>query len=65
MVEDHYKEGGLGEAVLSAVAEQRNIVTKHLFVPKLPRSGPPNVLLDMFGINARHIVEATNNILKI
>lgn len=65
VVEDHYKEGGLGEAVLSAVAEQRNIVTKHLFVPKIPRSGPPSVLLDMFGISSRHIVEATNTILKI
>lgn len=65
MVEDHYKEGGLGEAVLSAVAEQRNIVTKHLFVPTVPRSGPPSVLLDMFGINTRHIIEATHKILKV
>lgn len=65
VVEDHYKEGGLGEAVLSAVAEQRNIVVKHLFVGKVPRSGPPNVLLDMFGINARHVVAAAQDALKL
>jgi transketolase len=65
VVEDHYKEGGLGEAVLSAVAQQRNIVVKHLFVGKVPRSGPPNVLLDMFGINARHVVAAAQDALKL
>merc|ERR1712071_224460 len=30
-VEDHYPEGGLGEAVTSALAEQRNVVVKRLF----------------------------------
>lgn len=64
VVEDHYKEGGLGEAVLSAVAQQRNIVVKHLYVPEVPRSGPPSVLLDMYGISAPHIVKATLDILK-
>lgn len=65
VVEDHYREGGLGEAVLSAVADQRNIVVKHLFVPTVPRSGPPNVLIDMFGISARHVVAATQEILHL
>jgi transketolase len=65
VVEDHYREGGLGEAVLSAVADQRNVVVKHLFVPTVPRSGPPAVLIDMFGISARHVVEATQEVLKL
>lgn len=65
VVEDHYREGGLGEAVLSAVAEQRNIIVKHLYVPTVPRSGPPNVLIDMFGISARSIVSAAQDILKL
>lgn len=65
VVEDHYREGGLGEAVLSAVADQRNIIVKHLFVPTVPRSGPPTVLIDMFGISARHVVKATEEILKL
>lgn len=65
VVEDHYREGGLGEAVLSAVAEQRNIVVKHLFVPTVPRSGPSTVLIDMFGISARHVTAAALEILKL
>jgi transketolase len=65
VVEDHYREGGLGEAVLSAVAEQRNIVVKHLFVPTVPRSGPPTVLIDMFGISSRHVINAVQDILKL
>lgn len=65
VVEDHYKEGGLGEAVISAVAQQRNIVVKHLYVKNIPRSGPPTVLLDLFGINARHIVAAAQEVLKL
>ena len=65
VVEDHYREGGLGEAVLSAVADQRNIVTKHLYVPTIPRSGPPTVLIDMFGISARHVKNAAMEILKL
>lgn len=52
----------MGEAVLSAVAQQRDIVVKHLFVPSLPRSGPPAVLIDMFGISARHVVAAAAEI---
>jgi transketolase len=65
VVEDHYYEGGLGEAVKSAVAEQRNVVVKHLAVPTVPRSGPPTVLLDVFGISARHIVKAVTDVLKL
>lgn len=65
VVEDHYKEGGLGEAVLHAVAEQPRIVVKHLAVQEVPRSGPPNVLIDHFGLSARHIVKAVGDVLKI
>ncbi|XP_050527255.1 transketolase-like protein 2 [Daktulosphaira vitifoliae] len=57
-VEDHYPEGGLGEAVLSAVAEERDIAVKKLAVTDIPRSGPPTVLLDLFGISAKNIVAA-------
>lgn len=59
------REGGLGEAVMAAVADQRNIVVKHLAVPKVPRSGPPTVLIDMFGISSRHIISNVAEILKL
>lgn len=65
VVEDHYQQGGLGEAVLSVLAEQRDFVVKHLYVPNVPRSGPPNVLIDMFGISARHVVNAVATVLQL
>ncbi|XP_043478531.1 transketolase-like protein 2 isoform X1 [Leptopilina heterotoma] len=63
-VEDHYPEGGLGEAVLSAVAMTKNVIVKKLAVPEVPRSGPPNTLLDAYGISARNIVAAVQEIRK-
>lgn len=50
--------GGLGEAVLSAVSEERDIVVKKLAVTSIPRSGPSEVLLDLFGISAKNVVAA-------
>lgn len=61
-VEDHYPEGGLGEAVLSAVAEEKNITVKKLAVKEVPRSGPPAVLLEKYGISAKHIVNAVQQL---
>ena len=61
-VEDHYPEGGLGEAVCAALADQRDVVVKRLAVDRVPRSGPPDVLLDLFGINARAIVAAAKQL---
>ncbi|XP_014475838.1 PREDICTED: transketolase-like protein 2 isoform X2 [Dinoponera quadriceps] len=63
-VEDHYPQGGLGEAVASAVALERNVIVKILAVPTVPRSGPPTVLLDNFGISSRNILTAVRDILK-
>merc|ERR1711990_19478 len=64
-VEDHYPEGGLGDAVLASLAMVRNVVVKKLAVNAVPRSGPPMELLEMFGISASHIVKACNDILKM
>lgn len=56
-VEDHYPEGGIGEAVSSAVSDEANIFVKSLSVQHVPRSGPPKVLLDLFGISSKSIVK--------
>merc|ERR1712032_975316 len=64
-VEDHYPEGGLGDAVLASLAMVRNVVVKKLAVNAVPRSGPPTELLEMFGISASHIVKACYDILKM
>lgn len=59
-VEDHYPEGGLGEAVTSALANDA-VRVKILAVRDIPRSGPPNALIDKYGIGAKAIVEAVLN----
>jgi transketolase len=64
-VEDHYPEGGLGDAVSSLVALEKNILVKRLAVREIPRSGPPTVLMEKFGIDAKAIVKAVNEILKL
>jgi transketolase len=60
VVEDHWAEGGVGEAVLSALAQTGSPPTKyrHLAVERMPHSGKPEELIDIFGISARHIVDA-------
>jgi len=63
-VEDHYPEGGIGEAVQSVVASEPNIVVKKLAVRDIPRSGPPTVLLQMFGIDSGAIVKGVQEMLK-
>lgn len=60
VVEDHWAQGGLGDAVLAALAEGGTSAKRysHLAVTKMPRSGKPDELLDDNGISARHIVAA-------
>jgi len=61
VVEDHYQAGGIGEAVTAELSELPNISIRRLFVKDLPRSGAPDELLDMYGISAKHIVDAVNS----
>ena len=56
-VEDHYAHGGLGDAVLSAVAAE-GIKVHKLAVREIPHSGKPEELVDHYGIGVRSIVEA-------
>ncbi|XP_037519375.1 transketolase [Rhipicephalus sanguineus] len=65
VVEDHYPEGGIGDAVRTAVAMERDIVVKHLAVRNVPRSGPSAALLNLFEIDAEHIVKAVHEVLKV
>lgn len=63
-VEDHRPEGGIGEAVLAALAEAGEAPAKLrlLAVREMPHSGKPDELIDALGISARHIVAAVNEI---
>jgi transketolase len=61
-VEDHYLEGGLGQAVAYAV-RNTDINIECLAVPVLPRSGRPEELLAMMGIDVRAIVNAVKRVI--
>ena len=56
-VEDHYVAGGIGDAVAEAVGPS-GIPVHRLAVREIPRSGPPERLLERFGIAASNIVAA-------
>ncbi|MGH3010674.1 MAG: transketolase [Gaiellaceae bacterium] len=64
-VEDHWPEGGLGEAVLSALAgaAEQPAVT-HLAVAGMPTSGTPAELLAAAGIDREHIAEAARRLVR-
>jgi transketolase len=64
-VEDHWPEGGIGEAVLSALAENEErprVVV--LGVREMPGSGKPAELLAAAGIDADHIAEAARELVR-
>lgn len=64
IVEDHYPQGGLGSAVLEALADtaHRPRVTQ-LAVARLPGSGSPAEVMNAAGITAPHIVTAARRLL--
>ncbi|MCZ7567839.1 MAG: transketolase [Ardenticatenaceae bacterium] len=77
VVEDHWPQGGLGEAVLESftvdadggVARDGGDATIplrliHLAVSGMPQSGPPETLLDAAGISARQIANAVRELLE-
>jgi transketolase len=66
VAEDHWPEGGLGDAVLAAfsgVGKTLPTVVK-LGVRKMPGSGTPAELLRDAGIDAEHIVQAVRSLLS-
>jgi len=62
VVEDHFQNGGLGDAVAQALSGKAEIV--HLAVKDLPRSGKPEELLDKYGIDANHIKRAVKELIS-
>src|SRR5499427_392868 len=64
VVEDHYPQGGIGEAVLEALNDAgRSARVAHLAVHGLPGSGTPTELMEAAGISADHIVQAARDLL--
>jgi transketolase len=62
-VEDHWPEGGIGDAVLDALAaEQPHPVVVKLAVRELPGSGTPAELVAAAGIDSNHIADAAREL---
>lgn len=66
VVEDHWTEGGLGEAVLEVFTHQDGPLPQivKLAVESMPGSGTPDQLMEEAGISAHSIVEAVNALLR-
>ena len=60
IVEDHWPEGGLGDAVISGLISLgvKDITLRHLAVNDMPSSGKPAELLEAAGISGRDIAAA-------
>jgi transketolase len=62
-VEDHFPEGGMGEAVLSALGGH-GVPVHSLAVRKMPTSGKPDELLDYEEISKNAIVRKVKEIIR-
>jgi transketolase len=63
-VEDHWPEGGLGDAVLAALAEVESVRVHKLAVRDMPGSGKPAELIHDSGIDADAIVGAARELVR-
>jgi len=62
VAEDHFRSGGLGDAVASLLNGSAEMV--HLAINELPRSGEPDELLTKYGISATHIKQAVKKLIQ-
>jgi transketolase len=61
-VEDHYPEGGLGDAVAGELSED-GIKVHKVAIRELPHSGKPEELMAKYGIDAAGIMKAVKGII--
>lgn len=65
VVEDHYYEGGLGEAVKSAVAAEEDMAIKHIAINSIPGSGAMCDLFEHYGLTCDGIKNGIGDLLCI
>uniref|UniRef100_A0A672LLM5 Transketolase n=1 Tax=Sinocyclocheilus grahami TaxID=75366 RepID=A0A672LLM5_SINGR len=63
-VEDHYYEGGLGEAVCSAIVNEPGFTFQRLAVAHVPRSGKMSDLFKIYGIDRDSIAQLVRKMLS-
>jgi len=64
VVEDHYIQGGLFDAISSALSDT-GIQIHSLAVNRIPKSGKPQELFELCGISHNHIVSKVKSILNL
>merc|ERR1712038_1237405 len=65
VVEDHYPEGGIGDADGEVICDKRGFVLKKMCVREVPRSGPPMVLLEKYGIGTNCIMKGVEEMMHL
>jgi transketolase len=65
VVEDHYPEGGIGDAVAEVICDKRDFVLRKQCVREVPRSGPPMVLLEKYGIGTNCIMKGVEDMMDL
>lgn len=64
-IEEHQKIGGLGGAISEFLAENYPIPVERVGVAdRFGESGPPEILLEKFGLTAPYIIKAVRKVLK-
>lgn len=64
-VEEHQKNGGMGSAVCELLAENHPIPVERVGVAdRFGESGPPETLLEKFGLTAPYIIKAVKKVLR-
>ena len=58
-------QGGIGDAVAEVISEKRDIVLRKQCVREVPRSGPPMVLLEKYGIGTNCIMKGVEDMLNL
>jgi transketolase len=64
VIEDHWAEGGIGDAVLNVFAEKKSVPVYKIAVTAMPGSGKPEELVEAAGISANQIVKKVKKILS-
>jgi transketolase len=65
VVEDHYFEGGLGDAVLNVFASTSNTRIFKMAITKRPHSGKPEELIEAHEIGSKSIVDKVKSLVTI
>ena len=64
VAEDHWSEGGLGDAILNVFAKDTKIQITKLSVTKLPHSGKPAELMEYEEISSKAIIKTIESLIS-